>query len=609
MKLARLVHLFAPAGMATLVAGTLVVAPAGTAFAAGQNITATSGGTVNASALAGSGASSSSIPGAEISPAVFPSDAGAQHGTPSTSLPTEPPNPQGSSITMKTSAKGFDALDHRDQRLAGTGAYTNTQFSLEPPDQGLCVGNGYVVEPINTAMQVYNSAGTPLMAGPVALNQLFKLAPEVIRSSPPVFGDFTSDPKCLYDAATNRFFLTLLQLDVNPSTGNFGHHSKQLIAVTKSGNPTGEWNLFSFDTTDAEHPSCPCFGDQPLIGTDANGFYITTNEFAIHGAGFNGAQVYAMSKRKLAHGIAPTVVHIDVGETVPVPASDAGGLWYSLQPAVAARAGGSGDAARTSSEEGAGGTEYFLGALDFLSLLDNRVVVFTLSNTRSLNSSSPSLGLSHAIVHTETYGQPPPATQKDGSHPLGESLGHPTSQLNSNDDRMNQVVLADGKLWSGVNTVIGSGANARVGIAWFAVNPKAENGSSLDEESQGYVAMNNGNVLFPSIGVGNAGPIMTFTATGPELFPSAAIKRLNNDSPIEIVGAGAAVADGFTGYPEFYNPPQPPCCVERWGDYSAAVTAPDGTVWMATEYITPRPRTSLANWGTFVIHVTGEGSD
>jgi hypothetical protein len=605
MDLARLARVFAPASMATLVAGTLVIAPAASVLAAGQNITAVSGGTVNVSALAGSLASAGVSP-LELSPAVMHSDAGAQHGTPAASLPTVPPNPEGSSVTTKTSAKGFDALDHRDQRLAGTGIYAGTQFSLEPPDQGLCVGNGFVVEPVNVAMQVYDTSGHALLAGPVALNQFFGLKPEIVRPAGP-FGDFTSDPKCLYDQATNRFFLTLLRLDVDPVTGAFGNASSQLIAVTKTGDPTGDWNLFNFSTTDITHPNCPCFGDQPLIGTDANGFYITTNEFPIAAVpGFNGAQVYAMSKRKLARGIAPTVVHIDVGETIPVPASDAGGLWYSLQPAVAAAGGHSGDSTSRAAERSDRGTEYFLGALDFLSKLDNRVVVFSLTNTRSLNSSSPDLDIKHAIVRTETYGQPPPATQKDGSHPLGESLGHPTSQLNSNDDRMNQVVLADGKLWAGVNTVIGSGDSARVGIAWFAVNPNARDGSRLDGESQGYVAYDNGSVLFPSIGVGSAGPVMTFTVTGPNLFPSAAIKRLNNDSPIEIVGAGAGVADGFTSYPEFYNPPPPPCCVERWGDYTAAVTAPDGTIWLAAEYITPRLRTSLANWGTFIMSVRGE---
>src|SRR6185312_4734280 len=37
---------------------------------------------------------------------------------------------------------GFEGLNHYQQRYARSG----NQFSLEPPDQGLCVGNGYEVE-------------------------------------------------------------------------------------------------------------------------------------------------------------------------------------------------------------------------------------------------------------------------------------------------------------------------------------------------------------------------------------------------------------------------------------------------------------------------------
>ena len=37
-------------------------------------------------------------------------------------------------------------------------------------------------------------------------------------------------------------------------------------------------------------------GDQPLIGADRNGFFITTNEFSIEGPEFNGAQIYAFDK-------------------------------------------------------------------------------------------------------------------------------------------------------------------------------------------------------------------------------------------------------------------------------------------------------------------------
>ena len=48
----------------------------------------------------------------------------------------------------------FNGLNHRDQRLANGG----NQFSLEPPDQALCVGNGYTVESTNSVIRVFNSA-------------------------------------------------------------------------------------------------------------------------------------------------------------------------------------------------------------------------------------------------------------------------------------------------------------------------------------------------------------------------------------------------------------------------------------------------------------------
>jgi hypothetical protein len=66
-----------------------------------------------------------------------------------------PPSPAGTPVVSSPGgATGFNGLSHADQRLAGTGIYVNTQFSLEPPDQGLCVGKGFVVEPINLAFAV-----------------------------------------------------------------------------------------------------------------------------------------------------------------------------------------------------------------------------------------------------------------------------------------------------------------------------------------------------------------------------------------------------------------------------------------------------------------------
>src|SRR5205807_4251717 len=68
---------------------------------------------------------------------------------PADHVPAPPPN---SIALVNPGFSGFPGLTHRDQRRAGTGAYSNTQFSLEPPDQGLCVGNGFVLELVNTAL-------------------------------------------------------------------------------------------------------------------------------------------------------------------------------------------------------------------------------------------------------------------------------------------------------------------------------------------------------------------------------------------------------------------------------------------------------------------------
>ena len=48
----------------------------------------------------------------------------------------------------------FEGVNHRNSRLADGG----NQFSGEPADQGLCVGNGYILETVNSALRVYDAA-------------------------------------------------------------------------------------------------------------------------------------------------------------------------------------------------------------------------------------------------------------------------------------------------------------------------------------------------------------------------------------------------------------------------------------------------------------------
>ena len=486
---------------------------------------------------------------------------------------------------------GFAGLTHADQRLAGTGIYTNTQFSLEPPDQALCVGNGFVVEAVNNAISVYTNGGG-LVSGPTPMSAFFGLAPEIVRPSGP-YGPFISDPKCYFDRDTQRWFVTELEFDTNPSTGAASGPSSTLVAVSQTPNPLGAFNVLSFDTTDRSNPGCPCFGDQPLIGADANGFYISTNEFPQFNPGFNGAQVYAFSKIALALGIFPTVVHFDTGA---LATPDPGGTWYSIQPATTP------DLNRAHPERN--GTEFFLSSLDFFNAGDHRIATWSLSGTATLFNPTPKVALQNVVIPSQAYGPPPNAVQKPGPTPLGTSLGEPLITLQSNDDRMNQVVFANGALWSGVNTAINTGGTTTAGNAFFAVQPSFVKGKlAARVVRQGYVAVTGQNTIFPSIGVNASGKaILTCTLVGPNYFPSVAYVPVSTPGyqSVRLAGPGALPDDGFTGY-KFYGGNG----AGRWGDYSAAVADERGNIWIAAEYIpdnTPPnpPRTPLANWGTFI---------
>jgi len=518
------------------------------------------------------------------------------------------PRPAGTAVAYNAAAKRSEGLSLRDQRTSNGG----NSFSVEPPDQALCVSGTQVIEAVNDVAAVYSRTGGTPTSGPTSLIPFFNRGVAAIdrKADPVTFGPFISDPKCYFDPKLQRFFLTVLQLGTDPTTGDFDGTSFVRIAVSKKATPTtrrSNWYFYSLDVANAggtdtttgsshgklaSHSGCPCFGDQPLIGADRYGFYITTNEFPIEGAGFNGNQIYAFDKAALTAG---TLKVQRIESNNPRLAE---GQAYSVQPATS-------PASSEWSTE-ANGTEYAMSALEFTGKLDNRIASWAFTNTQSLATGTPAVKVTHKVIASEVYGQPPAVEQKSGPYPLGQSLKDKLNLLNSNDDRMNQVVYSGGRTWGGVNTVVkGPNGPTTTGIAYFVVKPSVTTSGQLaaSMSNQGYVAVNRNSVMYPSIGVpaGASSATMVFTLAGPGYYPSTAYAHLSGTGalagPVTIYGAGTKPADGFTGYPQFGGDR-----VERWGDYSAAVADASGTVWVAAEYI---PGTFgypqfIANWGTAI---------
>jgi len=550
-------------------------------------------------------------------------------------------------------ADGFNGINILEMEHAGTGKYAGSQFGLEPPDQALCVGNGYVMEGVNTAWRIYSKTGAPLVPA-VPLTQFFQILPAGGTGS----ASFVSDPRCEYDADTGRFFAVILEADeANGASQLPFTRSHTYFAVSKTGDPTGEWSIYSVDVTDDGqsgtplHTSCPCIDDQPLMGMDKYGFYLSGNQFSdseifpvgVPGQVFtvlgtlpdyrNGqAQVYAMSKKALVSGTMPSVLRFDTGDgtAYPLPAQDQGkspmSVWSSLQPASSPP----GD----QSAPAPGGVEYLMSSMDFQDTGDNRIAVWALTNTASLDGASSNVTLQNDVITTlnaaDTYTGPYYGVdQKKGVHPLGDSCGCPEEQLNANDDRMNKTEFTNGLLWGGVNTSLPAidssasdqKADPRAGTMYFVVKPGigADGKLTATMQRDGYVQVAGDNVLFPSFAVSPRGPVaMFFTVTGLDYFPSAGWTRLDGLAPgaapvVHISGPGTAPEDGFTGYPtgnQVGVPVDTPDSngVARWGDYSYAAVDEQGCLWGADEYIPNEARdTSAGDWGTFITRVVTPG--
>ena len=453
--------------------------------------------------------------------------------------------------TASKLATAFNGVSSRDSEV------TNFNLRFEPPDQGLCAGAGFVLEPVNSAYRIYTTNGTSIR-GPFNINDLFNEGAK----------EFTSDPRCWYDPTTQTWFAVILFLNDTFTEGRID------IAVNPSTDPTGLWNEYQIDATfdgrDGEPnlSGCPCFGDQPRIGIDQTNLYVTTDEFSINGPQFHGGQIYAIAKSDLVSGAA-TAHFVRFGNL-----HLGGHLVGAPQPALSI---------------GTPPAEYFLSELDPNGTGDTRIGVWAMTNRgRVATGGSPTL--SKLIIGSQAYSSPPPSQQR-GS----------TSTIDSGDDRMQQASFVNGTVWGELGTAIkpAGDTKTRAGAAWFQVRPKL-NGNVIGSAKivrQGYVSVAGTNLLYPAVqpdAAGNAA--MVFTMVGPSMFASVGFSVLSGGGSDF---AAPALALAGTG-PYDKN-------ATRWGDYSFAV--PDWSsdaAWLATEYIPQKASqtsTGARNWGTGVIKV------
>jgi hypothetical protein len=162
---------------------------------------------------------------------------------------------------------------------------------VNPPDPVGDVGPNNYVEMVNLVFAVYDKAGNRLL-GPSPIGALWEDFP--IEDCTEAAGD----PIVLYDQTEDRWILTQFTtgaLDTPPTT------SYNCVAVSKTGDPTGEYYRYAFSTDyDVGNGVVHLFPDYPKYGVWSTSYLLTSRDFGPTVE--YGISVYALEKNKMVNG-------------------------------------------------------------------------------------------------------------------------------------------------------------------------------------------------------------------------------------------------------------------------------------------------------------------
>ncbi len=468
-----------------------------------------------------------------------------------------------------TSVKGLNAVD--------SGSLTTNVLvppDLEPPDQGLCAGNGYIVEDNNIGEILVFNKFLQRKSSPISLDTLMGLTAKGYSSG--------GDTSCLYDPSNGGhwFFTEFVSTNSEASGGAFtgcfaavANACLEGIAVTTGSSPFGPYNVYFLhaDYNPAE-PGYPyLLNDFAKISATRDAFLLFYDEFPLNpnvpglgGGFFNGSQEFAFNKRALELGLPVTLGNGKPNPFFTVAIENMGLLatpdgtcfsdntfhqpgitcWYEAIPAVAPDA--------TQWDNSHGGSGFMIDQLDFYGNGDNRIAVFDWTGLKNLNSigcvTCGGIRFGGQLFSNVNfyYGEGFLAPQKAGPIPLGDECGAaglsvaippattppascPEGGIATNGDSVTQVSQAGGQLWTAISTEIAQTFSSEPspeihqGAAYWVIGTKTFDRSGVFSlTSQGYVSPAHEDLSMPAMAAegfpyqdgGNGGAIMTFTLTG-----------------------------------------------------------------------------------------------
>jgi hypothetical protein len=528
--------------------------------------------------------------------------------------------------------KGINAVD------SGTLSSNLFGVDIEPADQGLCAGNGYVVEANNIGEILIFSTALVRKSAVIPLDTVMGLADHGTSG-----WSSGGDPSCLYDPDNGGhwFFTEFVSASSEASGGPFSpmgcfagtpNTCYEGIAVSVGSSPFGPYHVYflnaNFNPNEPGYPGL--LNDFAKIATTRDAFLLFYDEFANNPAfpglvgDFSGDYEYAFSKKAFELG-EPVMLKNDkpnpyftvaIENMVEVPSPDgtcagAGACWFEVIPAQSPD--------RSDFDNSHGGSGFMMGALDFFGAGDNRIAVFDWTGLTNLNSPNCNTcaGIqfggqvfSNVLFYVNNGMNPPSITgaapQKSGPIPLGQlgivcgSTSCPEGGVATNSDSFTQVSLAGGQLWTAASTLLtqsfASGHETHYGAVYWVINAGSFDRTGVfGFTGQGYVSPAHEELEMPAMAAGGfsqdgnsqggGGAIMTFTLSGNGgpthadnggFYPSTAYGLVSTSSN-GLVGSRINIADlGQSPTDGFseYQFIQPGMTQPRWGDYSWAIFEP-----------------------------------
>ena len=397
-----------------------------------------------------------------------------------------------------------------------------------PPDPELAVGQNHVIAVVNVAFEIYNKSGTSVV-GPTTFASF-------MSGNSNCTGVF--DPNAVYDESADRYIL-----------GIDADGSYYCVAVSQTGNPTGSWNIYAFQTGTGNE-----FFDYPHLGVGRDALYMGANIFT---SSFLESRVYAFDKVAMYNGqaAASVVKDLPTTEDTPQPLNLHGfaqGTWPTSGP------------------------HYFFTETDYDG---SSYSVWSWANPFSGTSPAKVGSTLNLNAFTGvTAGMPVNVPQSGGS------------AVQANDYRPQDFEYRDGYAWSVSTIACNPGGGTVNCLRWVKVNP-----ATATIVDAGVYSSTGQHRFFGDLAVNACGDMaLGYSKSSTSTWPSVWYTGRKATDAAGTLQAEAELKAGEIAYTAFDTVPR------RWGDYTEMTIDPAGTTfWYLGEY-SENTGTTSGRWGTWI---------